>query len=147
MAGYQKYTEAELFLFRQKDKRIMKQSIFSSLCSFYAGSKFENDIPVFWKKASELVKQLEEEYPTETELKTIREWQYETGWQSLMDYISDIWHFAGWGWKKKGKTYYISTAGWSGNEEIIAAMKANSMFWSMSWVQSRRGGHYIFKVN
>ena len=42
--------------------------------------------------------------------------------------------------------YYISTAGWSGNETIIRAMQKNIMMWQLNWVQSRRGGHYIFEL-
>jgi hypothetical protein len=41
----------------------------------------------------------------------------------------------------------ISTAGWSGNESLIRAMEKNSFMWATTWVQSRRGGHYIFEID
>lgn len=41
--------------------------------------------------------------------------------------------------------YTFSTGGWSGNEDLIRAMEQNWMIWSLTWVQSRRGGHYIFE--
>ncbi len=42
--------------------------------------------------------------------------------------------------------YTISTYGWSGNELIIAALQDRLYFWDSCWVQSRRGGHYIFQI-
>lgn len=47
---------------------------------------------------------------------------------------------------KDKEVWNISTGGWSGNESIIYSLKSNNLFWIMSWVQSRRGGHYIFEV-
>jgi len=67
-----------------------------------------------------------------------------------MDFVHSLWHWPDWGWKELATddrtTYDISTGGWSGNEELIGAMRENFMFWSMCWVSSRRGGHYIFEV-
>lgn len=39
-----------------------------------------------------------------------------------------------------------STGGWSGNEEIIAAMEECRSFWSSAFVAFRSGGHYIFRT-
>jgi len=38
----------------------------------------------------------------------------------------------------------VSTGGWSGNEELIGAMRMNFILWSQWWWSSRRGGHYVF---
>lgn len=100
-------------------------------------------------------------YPTEAALKAIEIWHWDDakGW---FKFIEDLWAYRSWGWKEvdgphewsdleqyKDKVvhrYYISTAGWSGNESIIGAMQDNSMMWHLNWVESRRGGHYIFEL-
>jgi hypothetical protein len=84
-------------------------------------------------------------YPTEKTLRTIRRWPLQD-FKGLMEYIFEAWKYADWGWSRYGRRYSISTAGWSGNEEIIGALNANRMFWSLCWHSSRRGGHYVFKI-
>jgi hypothetical protein len=94
-------------------------------------------------------------YPTEDALDEIKNWHYDKGWNSLMEFVKSIWWAADWGWREEdtkdlyGITtirYNISTGGWSGNESLIYALEENTVFWMMNWFQSRRGGHYIFKV-
>jgi hypothetical protein len=88
-------------------------------------------------------------YPTEEFLQSIAEWDYKKGFNDLLEHAMQG-HIYGNYWnrepEKDGKTeWHVSTGGWSGNESIIAALKDNQMFWMMCWVQSRRGGHYIFE--
>jgi hypothetical protein len=98
----------------------------------------------------------EDGYPTEAALTIVRIWHWSDskGW---FEFIKSIWHLASWGWhegeadhdyreNEKVYRYDISTAGWSGNEAIIREMEQNSMMWHFNWVQSRRGGHYIFEL-
>ena len=98
----------------------------------------------------------EDGYPTDNALELIAKWPYNDpkGW---FKFIENIWYLKSWGWtegsykenesdKKDKYRYYISTAGWSGNESIIRAMQSNEMMWHLNWVQSRRGGHYIFEL-
>lgn len=98
----------------------------------------------------------EDGYPTVEALEIIRIWHW-TDSKGWFDFIHSIWYLSDWGWYegpephqwKENETCYhynISTAGWSGNESIIEAMKKNSFMWSFTWVQSRRGGHYIFEL-
>ena len=95
-------------------------------------------------------------YPTEYALDLIWFWHFSDprGW---FDFIQGIWYYREWGWKeaqaideifheKKITALYVSTAGWSGNESIIKSMQKSEMLWYMTWVQSRRGGHYIFEI-
>ena len=90
-------------------------------------------------------------YPEESELKKIREWDiYKV--PELMEYIEERWKYADCGYwqeieKNKKIQWLISTAGWSGNEDIIDAMMNNTMFWMLCWVQTSRGGHYIFELS
>lgn len=92
-------------------------------------------------------------YPTDDALTIIQNWHWDdiAGW---FKFIENIWHLRSWGWSEGntldeyGKDVYrytISTAGWSGNESIIYSMQENGMLWHLTWVQSRRGGHYIFE--
>jgi hypothetical protein len=112
-----------------------------------------------FEKQYELVKSLSpldgDGYPTSDALKLISIWHWSDckGW---FEFIKSIWHLKSWGWNEQlepheyrenemVQTYYVSTAGWSGNEAIIKAMMKNDMLWSTTWVESRRGGHYIFE--
>lgn len=96
-------------------------------------------------------------YPTEAALAVISDWPHTQSYSKLFEFIRELWHYADCGyWKEEHTTdelhgcgvrkYTISTAGWSGNEDLIRAMEENRMLWAMCWVQSRRGGHYIFHV-
>jgi len=82
-------------------------------------------------------------YPTEKELQRIKEWDWQD-FHGLMQFVRELWSFADWGFEQQGNTYYISTAGWSGNQSIISAMRENMLWWSMYWVEERKGGHFVF---
>lgn len=104
----------------------------------------------------------EDGYPTEAALDAIRLWHF-TDAKGWFKFIEGLWAYRNWGWTEYDEPhewqdvkqykdaivhrYEISTAGWSGNESIIRAMKDNQhMLWHLNWVQSRRGGHYIFEL-
>lgn len=120
--------------------------------------KYEEDVAI-WKQHKTLIYDYplldEDGYPTEWALKTISKWHWSDA-KECFAFICDLWYHGDYGWKegesideitgKKGYCYYVSTCGWSGNESIIAAMKENQMLWTLTWVQSRRGGHYIFEL-
>jgi len=40
----------------------------------------------------------------------------------------------------------LHTGGWSGNEDIIEALK-KSYFWIFYWEKSVKGGHYYFTIS
>lgn len=82
-------------------------------------------------------------YPEEHELKKIREWSVQKGWYELLEYVRTLWIYPTY-FNKENDTYKISTGGWSGHEETIAALEDNSLFWAACWGSSRRGGHYTF---
>jgi hypothetical protein len=105
-----------------------------------------------------------EGYPTEDSLDYISNYNFFDNYNDLLQQIKEIWVYSDRGyWNQvttstpcvsvfnqpeiKTTTYYkISTAGWSGNEMIIMALKRNHIFWNSSWLSSRRGGHYEFEV-
>ena len=86
----------------------------------------------------------ERDYPTDDELKRLREWDLHDprGW---LEFARSIWWMADWGWKE---LEHASTGGWSGNEEIIAVMQEAQMglLWHQVWFSTRRGGHYTFEI-
>ena len=90
-------------------------------------------------------------YPTDEELTRIREWPGDDprGW---LAFIKLCWWAADWGWSEEyeprwATTYHVSTGGWSGNEEIIRAMRENTnLLWGQVWESVRQGGHYVFTV-
>lgn len=103
----------------------------------------------------------EDGYPTQAALDVVVKW-YNSSYicerdKEWFEFIKSIWYMKSYGWHEeildnpyregeKVLHYHISTVGWSGNESIIRAMQENDFLWEMRWVQSRRGGHYIFEV-
>jgi hypothetical protein len=85
-------------------------------------------------------------YPTDEELEKVRLWPPHLGFAPLMNYVKSLWWQADWGWSQRGNTYYVSTGGWSGNEDLIEALRLNRLFWTVCWRSSRRGGHYRFCI-
>lgn len=121
--------------------------------------KLLEDIQFSKEKIAELMKSElidEDGYPTKSALDIVELWHWNDskGW---FDFIKSLWYMSSWGWSEaevdhsykkneKAYQYHISTAGWSGNESIIRSMENNWMMWHLNWVQSRRGGHYIFEL-
>lgn len=112
----------------------------------------ENKLMIMRKRAEEDMLD-EDGYPTADALWCVMHWPWNdsAGW---FEFIKSIWWMADWGWREKvvadfdGKDieeYHVSCGGWSGNESIIQYMQKNTMLWYLTWVQSRRGGHYIFE--
>lgn len=92
-------------------------------------------------------------YPSDYCLDLIKDWHW-TDQKAWFEFIRDVWDLSG-GWseqevhehpQKPTCRYTISTGGWSGNESIIKAMEMAPMLWYLTWVQSNRGGLYIFEL-
>lgn len=95
-------------------------------------------------------------YPTEESIVFVRGYRFDYDRIDLFDFIKSIWWTPEMLWDEEDgvdqfghaiRTYRISTGGWSGNEDIIRALEKNLYAWHTTWVQSRRGGHYIFEVH
>ena len=89
-------------------------------------------------------------YPDEKSLEEIKNWDVLTkGVDGLLDLVEENTNWADRQIGRTGKNvirYEYHTGGWSGNEDVIHAMKMNFLFWSLSWMKSTRGGHYYFKI-
>ena len=89
------------------------------------------------------------EYPTEEQLETIKAWDLlEKPVSELLEYVENLWKYPD-RFRLTGKRVlrlYLSTGGWSGNEDVIDALHQNFIFWSMCWVKSVRGGHFWFEI-
>ncbi len=83
-------------------------------------------------------------YPSEEELRAIRNWDTIHDPLGLVEFVRDVWWNPDWGFKKTKHKLELHTGGWSGNEDIINALKENTMFWWVYWETSKRGGHYWF---
>lgn len=93
-------------------------------------------------------------YPSEFELKAIREWNASDP-EGLLDFIASIWEYADFTISVNEvrdnsgefvREHVFSTGGWSGNEDIIYAMMDNLVLWGIIWYSSTRGGHYAFRI-
>jgi hypothetical protein len=89
-------------------------------------------------------------YPTEKELAKVKEWDVVKDRDGLITYLLGLWH-----WDKYAKYYEtkdghtileLHTGGWSGNEEILDALRSNVVFWLMYFWIHKSGGHYYFNI-
>ena len=70
--------------------------------------------------------------------------------EELAQTIVENWWMDDWGAHYKRaydgyRTLHLSTGGWSGNEDIIHALK-QTWLWRFCWMQSKRGGHYKLRI-
>jgi hypothetical protein len=78
-------------------------------------------------------------------LNEIEHWPSPLNFHEFMEFVRANWQYANSGYfTRKGETYYLSTAGMSRNEDIIASMQRNEVFWLLYWESAKRGGHYVF---
>lgn len=96
-----------------------------------------------------------EGYPTDEWLQYIKNYKPDESLPLLrfVEIIQDGWWMSDWGFKLhrkyKGKRKLeLHTGGWSGNEEIISAIKSNMWLtqFHMRCVMWRTGGHYYFEL-
>ncbi len=84
-------------------------------------------------------------YPTEETLQTIRQWSHKD-YRGLLEFVCKAWCYDDPYVKRYGRRLELHTGGWSGNESLIGALQANTMFWAMCWDKSERGGHFWFEL-
>ena len=89
-------------------------------------------------------------YPTDGYLDWIKNYDTmkESGFDLLMDVVCHWWMEYG---VKVQRLYrgerkvYLSTGGWSGNEDIMGALRGNTLFWMQFYFSHQTGGHYVFR--
>ena len=94
------------------------------------------------------------DYPDEKTLEIIQNWDIiNDGVEPLLELLENEWAYSDMGGFKRKKScddakeiLELHTYGWSGNEDIIYALKNNFAFWSIFWWKSERGGHYWFEI-
>ena len=108
-------------------------------------TKYEDDIIELSEYEEELLD--EEGYPTEESLEKIKKWEIKSDddFEKLMDFIKKLWYYPDFLKKNKNKEYTLITGGWSGNEDIIGAMKNNIILHITYWKSSERGGKHIYQ--
>ena len=91
-------------------------------------------------------------YPSDIVLERIKNFDiFEEDIEKLLELIENEWEYADVGYFKQyveeGKNILeLHTGGWSGNEEILEALRENFAFWSAYWWKTERGGHYWFEL-
>jgi len=89
-------------------------------------------------------------YPDEASLKAIKEWDVlKQGLDGLLELVAENTNWADRQIRITGKKvirFEYHTGGWSGNEEVIGALRENLCFFAFFWRKSTRGGHYYFII-
>lgn len=84
-------------------------------------------------------------YPTDRTLEEVEHWPIERGFDRLLAFVQRAWRYEPY-FHRTQRRYYVSTAGWSGNESLMGALGRNYIFWAVCFIQERKGGHFIFEV-
>jgi hypothetical protein len=87
----------------------------------------------------------EDGYPTEEALDEVANFDCCGDLYGFLSLIENLWNYPE-RFVLEDNKLYLSTGGWSGNEEIISYMQEN-FFWRLSWEKSIRGGHYWFDLS
>jgi hypothetical protein len=86
-------------------------------------------------------------YPTPHALRHIETWPAEKDYIDLMLLVDALWKYKDcFIFEPYNRVCTLLTAGWSGNESLISALKMNVAFWNQCWVSSHRGGKYVFEI-
>lgn len=97
-------------------------------------------------------------YPTEATIEAIKSWPIKDmkDCAELLARLQNLWRWESYFSKSQRRVHrhsrtstvywHVSTGGWSGHEEIVDALMGNRMFWMLTFMQHRRGGHYIFET-
>src|SRR5690348_2281153 len=101
----------------------------------------------------------EDGYPEEAELDALKTWHIrsQADLDALWEAARKLWSYPDrfvptgglpedWPRVMRQADWYVSTGGWSGNEDVIGALQRNFIFWSFCWRATIAGGHYWFRI-
>ena len=96
------------------------------------------------------MRKMDGEYPTDEYLEYIRKFDATNGkgFDLLMDILENWWMSYGVKVQRKyrgERKVFLSTGGWSGNEDMIYALRENEYFWMLYYFSHQVGGHYVFR--
>jgi hypothetical protein len=87
-------------------------------------------------------------YPTDYAIEKIETWKIDGKLEtyiSLMDFIKSLWRYPDYILEDpENHVYTLITGGWSGNEQIVYAMKQNMLLNCFYWFSSERGGKHVY---
>ena len=72
------------------------------------------------------------DYPTDEELEKIRQWPMEAA-NDLPPYVASVWCYPESAQETSAGLWVFATGGWSGNEEILAAMRDSMAWYLLHW--------------
>lgn len=83
-------------------------------------------------------------YPTES---TLRMFEYCMSsvqyFTKVMEALAAVWRYPE-RVTRQGDIWRVSTGGWSGNEDVIGALRQNHLWWTFYCRAWSAGGHYVF---
>jgi len=98
---------------------------------------------------------MDDGYPTDAALQRLREMDDVSG---ALDFAADLWVYPDAATHQlrpeeatvvhatEGDRHLrLATGGWSGNDDVISALRANKHVWLLTWQLSARGGLHIFQ--
>jgi hypothetical protein len=94
----------------------------------------------------------DDRYPAEADLLAIEKWAPMGQWSGCRPWLpvlqlaNDAWNHDMGRVLLNDEVYTFVTGGWSGNEDIIAALGKNFSAYSSLWLASYRGGKHEFGV-
>ena len=83
-------------------------------------------------------------YPTEETFDKIKNWN-QCDPVGLFEYIKAAWYYPEYIREPEANVIELITGGWSGNEELLQALKSN-FAWGLCWQMSQRGGLHRFEI-
>jgi len=84
------------------------------------------------------------QYPSRAELRKLATWN-SSDLRGALEYARSLWLYPGMA-RRYGRKYTFITGGWSGNEDVIAAIEKNLVLHGLCWKASFSGGKHVYDI-